>query len=71
METERTIHEVIRTRDGKNVGRIVARWDDAANLMFAAKSARTPRAALELFRMDITPRALRAAGRYRFAPPLD
>jgi hypothetical protein len=71
MTTERTIHEVIRTKDGASAGFIIAHWDDAANIIHATKSARTPRAALELFRMDFTPRALRAAERYRFAPPLN
>lgn len=76
------IHKVIRKRDGKHVGDIVATWEgDGSGERFPGGvphggylvqcyrfSGRVTQGALEYFRWDCTTGALAAADKYDFQP---
>ena len=65
-----TSHDVVRIADGKTIGSISAQWRDH-DLVQAQRFGRVPKCALELFRWDMTPGAMRAHGKYRFEPPVN
>jgi hypothetical protein len=69
-EVKWTSHDVIRVSDGKTIGSISAQWGDDI-LLKTDTFGNVPRAALELFRWDMTPRALRSIDKYKFLPPLN
>jgi hypothetical protein len=70
VAAEWTSHDVIRLSDGKSIGSISALWHDH-DLVKAQRIGNVPRGVVELFRMDITPRAMRAHGKYVFRPPVN
>jgi len=69
-EIKWTSHDVVRLADGKTIGSISAQWGDD-NLIKAQRFGNVPQGVIELFRWDMTARAMRAHGKYEFRPPVN